>query len=283
MSRGRVALLSLIVCATLPYVAYSAPVFAGTPADELKARCEEDAGVRVYSRATDVDGYARLPEEPEPTIEQIASGNVSDATMGGDCFPCFEELVRYGYAYVETYYISAKDRKKPAPDYLLFGLQRDYYTNQTGLYRYRLVDRNESPELCQPFDHMIEKAQAASVRGDRADARLIIFEREYREHMMALAGRCIYGERIAQYTAPYVIRRTKTVIEQHAWKTAGARIVKLRRTVETTGGDVLAEGITYGLVRGEDPYSPARENCGSTQLPSLTEILSPAIPAAKER
>lgn len=242
---------------------------------EMKAMCENDGGTRIYERVANVGGYAILPGEDQPTIEQIASGKVSGASIAGGCFPCFEELIKNRYAFVETYYVSPRERVRGG------SYQVDFYAARTGLYRYRLVRRIDSPDLCEPFDRVRDRIEGLKVDGRRnvpplnlLRSEFLTFDRQYSEFESELDGLCVYAQPINAFSARYATRFTRRLVGHGRWRGAPTEIWKNRSYVGSVDGKhVMAESVRYNL------FSPKtivqRKSCGSDSLPHITKILQP--------
>lgn len=243
---------------------------------EMKALCEKDSGIHIYEEVSNVEGYAYFPENDEPSIDKIATGQIHDVDEIGDCFPCFSELIYDGYAYIESYYIAVEDRA-PSRFAQMLGLApaRNYYASKTGLYRYRLVNRYDDPELCVAFDRVRLEAMGAARRKSPNDtAFLKIFDREYPGIRQLQADQCIYAEPIQKFSAPYSIHRTRDVVSTSERDGQLVRIFRTSRTFSSRTGRVVAEAVSYGLVIGEAPFTPDAENCGLSAVPA-NQILVP--------
>lgn len=239
---------------------------------EMKAMCDKDAGLRIHERIADVDGYAILPGEDEPTIEQIASGKVSDAKMMGGCFPCFEELVKNRYAFIETYYIAPHERFDHG------NIQADFYAARTGLYRYRLIRRIDNPGLCEPFDRVREGIDRLKYAGRRNSpplellaGKFLTFDRQYGEFESALDGLCVYAQPIDSFSARYAIRTTGRMVGHGTWRGAPTNIWKSRTYVGSVDGKhPIAESVAYIL---SSPRANGHASCGKYFTLPITEIL----------
>jgi len=243
---------------------------SGMP-DEMRKMCEEDAGAHVYGVAKNVEGYVNIFGDRSVTIEEIADGKVSNSTMQGGCFPCFRELLENGYSYLETFYISAADRAPKRSFGRLF--DRDYDVKKTGLYRYQIIDRAKNPDLCLEYDRMVFESRDMAHRSPVArDAYLIHFANDRLEFKDRMEGKCIYAEPIRKFQAKYIYElQNVTALESPSI----GKIKRLSVSIKEADGKVLAEGVYYGRIRGNDPMGIADFRCGSVTLPPITEILQP--------
>lgn len=241
-----------------------------TLAGKMRIMCEKDAGVRIYKHVANVEGYAILPEDDAPTIEEISAGNASNATMKGGCFPCFEHLIRDGYEYIETYYIKASERVATRG----FGFRRDYDVNRTGLYRYKLIEREKNPDLCIPYDRMVYETRGpAKLNPSLSDSSMGLFARQHLKYEKQMEGKCIYAEPIKQFSAPYLKRLRAEIVGE---SNRQGQLYKIRSTVAAADGSLVAEGVAYSRVVGTDLMSIPEARCGNSVLPPITELLQPA-------
>lgn len=277
---GVLALAVWVIWRAVPALLMSAAIMMAMIVDArppmpraMKAMCDKDGGTRVYERVADVDGYAILPGEDSPTVEEIAGGKVSNATTWGGCFPCFEELVKNRYAFVETYYVDPTGRQRK-------NFKDTSYVAKTGLYRYRLVDRADNPELCGAFDRIRERIanlrRFDSSLGEWSEPGLSIFDRQFREFEPVLNGHCVHAEPIDAFSALYAIRHTRQIVGHSTWRGNPSDIERFRAYVGSADGKhAIAESVAY-IYRGAPPHNTAiLAECGGAFLPPITQILQP--------
>lgn len=237
---------------------------------ELQAMCSKDGGVRVYEHASKVDGYAILPSSDSPTIEQIATGKISNADVVGGCFPCFRELIRDKYRYIETYFAAPRDRVREGAFF-----RGDFYVSQTGLYRYSLVSRADNPALCERFDQVLYLAQKGVVSSTYDKSALRAFVREYRNSETVMRDFCIYAKPISRFSAPFVSRLTRQVVWRGTWHSQPAYVYQHRDYVEARDGKrLIAEAISYVYWAGP-PRGKRINSCGGEVLPPIAQLLKP--------
>ncbi|WP_420560183.1 hypothetical protein [Tepidicaulis sp.] len=238
---------------------------------DLTDLCESDLQGFV-NPVFGVEGYATIPFAHAVSLPDIAAGKYQRAPFSFGCFPCFKELVRDQYDYVESFY-DAKDD----PPYSEYGSRGMV----TGLYRYTLEARNDQTANCAEFDDWVWRvwrAEASLAQGDYVSVSdLSQFGREYREYKSLLGNRCVVKKRIERLSAPYIYENRQDVIKPATWFLIGGDIVRYRRWVyerETKKPIAVHELFAFAVkTRGG-----SLENftaCSSERLPPINTILQP--------
>lgn len=261
--------LCLVLLLLSPSFAAADKSRATAPDVSFDSLCAADAGIRIGRHVDGVAGYAIYPGDGEPSVEDIQEGNVSDAPALGGCFPCFKELIEDGYEYVEAFYVSAADRRDSP-----FVEKRDYYVSGTGLYRYRLIDRESDSEVCTAFDRMWQESERL-IHADPTfvDTTLRRFAIEYVKYEKDIGNRCVSAERVDRFSARYRVGKSREEIELPD----SSVVYRKRNFVERDDGVIIAEGVHYSLYL-EPPkqrLAIADRRCGSLILPPLTDLLRP--------
>lgn len=273
---GVVAGLALLGCGLI-FGSSSFPglaSFAAISSSTFENTCKVDAGVRVYDRPIDVAGYSEMPGVDAPSIEEIVGGRPPKSRARGGCFPCFDELVRDGYQYIEAYYIAAADREGQP----VLGRQRDYYTSKTGLYRYELLERSEAGERCDTFDRIRHETRGLTkINPAFADPSMYFFAKQFEEYAATIADKCVVASRIENFSALYRIGLEQEVLP---WSTPDETVYRRRSFIESKQGTVVAEGVSYAYFSKVPQHylKVADARCGSIVLPPVAELLRPAGP-----
>lgn len=255
-----------------PGLASLVATFAAIPNSAFENMCKVDAGVRVYDRPVDVAGYSMMPGADAPPIEEIAGGRVPKTRALGGCFPCFDELVKDGYQYIEAYYIGAADREGQP----VLGQKRDYYTSKTGLYRYELAERSEAGEMCEPFDRIRnETKELTKINPALADPSMYRFAKQYEEYAATIENKCVVASAIESFSALYRIGLEQEILP---WPTPNEMVYRRRSFIESKQGTVVAEGVSYAYFDKVPQHylEVADARCGSIVLPPVAELLQPA-------
>ena len=156
----------------------------GKPVPELEKLCKTEGGVHIYEQPPPVKGFVLLPE-----MDYANGPNQPPTDQGwGGCglTDCLHYLVDYGYDFVEAQYNDTPD-----------ALPRDFADSvnrhdDSGLYRYRLVPREEGQ--CKTFDWLVKHKVAG-------------LSYEVEKYKDQLGDCCIVAERIATFTARYQVER----------------------------------------------------------------------------
>lgn len=253
---------------------------------EMQALCDQDAGSKI-TQLYNVDGYSVLPRADLHPIEDITKGIAQHTGEIGGCYPCLKELVEQQFDYVETMYQSAADRYELAHQHGSRYSRRwfeDQYPNQTGLYRYQLVDRATSDVLCVPFDEAVKRA-AQDHDSPLAKPQNVVFWRHYLELKDQLADRCVVAKRIDQFEAPIAFTTEKRRMTSIRWRLVAGHVSMYKESVvDHRSGEVVSRGVVYRYLvhRGGDRFHRI-SGCGATGLPNRdTHIFSLSNDGAPE-
>jgi hypothetical protein len=233
---------------------------------EFKALCENE--IRgAATPVTNVEGYAVIPDADKVSLSDMAVGKAQGEVAPFGCFPCFKELVRDGYRYVESFYNAKENWKDP------------YYGSanmETGLYRYTLQDRGSQPSNCVKFDDWVWRVWRAETSQSLAPATdLSNFQQEYKAYRELLGDRCVVAKRIAALTAPYVYETRRDIIKSVTWFLINGRAARDREWVyerETRKTIAISESYSFVVtMRGE--RLRGFQVCSSEPMPQLNMIL----------
>ncbi len=278
-----------------------AAVISGLPAmdyipEEMQALCDLDSGW-TSSPAYGVPGYARVPRVDRNSIINLAAGKADSAVRIGGCFPCLQELIAREFQYIETYYVSAADRKAiaiAAGTMRFEHTYRDRYPNQTGLYRYELVHRNApGPEEvglylyeqlnrsntpsndCDLFDNALLRAARQHEQHAVSKPELSSFWRDYQTYKEQLGDRCVAVRRIDKFEAPYVFETEERRMASVPWRLVTGHILRWRARVVRRADDfVIAQATEYRYrVHSGGKFFERRASCGKAGFPGITKIL----------
>ena len=208
---------------------------------EMRELCDE-YGPPVKGEVAGVKGYAFSSFKLKDTLGsfKLSPDQVADVRVG--CYPCNEELIRFGYDFIEAFYVSALEltdleRKskfqKPAK---LRG--RDGPVPKTGWYRYSLFDRSAAPKVCQPVPDGVWMA----------DHRKVYFR-----------TKCIGIEKIPAPTARYLVENLQVIQQEVNGLFDDGLILRTTTTItDRREGEVLASQNTFTYWRNTG--YPSRAN-----------------------
>lgn len=201
----------------------------------MQELCEKDAGLHIYERIQNVEGYAVLPGQDNRSghkslsVSEIASGQASSLMISGGCFPCFEELVGNGYRFIETYFV--------LPEGVPTDWRGDnHYVHETGLYRYQLVNRAEHADLCEAFDRILEGAKPPASY-PRLGYKLQGFWQDYQKYKSKLGDQCIVVNKINEYSAGYFIQTSIDTYKIYLFEGNRHKIIRHRVSIFHKNGD----------------------------------------------
>lgn len=285
---------------------------------EMAEMCKLDGGKKVFSRAKNVAGYARVQGVENWEVAPITLMNKYTTNARGGCFPCFIELLGKGYEYVETFNRSKVDLKPP-PFHLVTAHSRlksvkglpqilkytydgsqlsfpfgDGYAEKTGYYRYRLINRTELAEpgtavsKCARFDKymdLMEHFERNELQEYPFD--FLKFLRGFKKYSKQLGDRCVAVEPVQKFQASHYEVYDEEIIDTPSWQGVPAEILKTRlRLLNLKTRQIVAQATKYRYRLVVDaPYVSGGYvfggKCGSSSRLNILKIIEPAKKGAE--
>lgn len=268
------------------------PIFSPYILPEQRDLCDK-YGPPIKNEVIAVKGYAYSPIEFEKTMKEfeLHPNQVSDLRVG--CFPCIRELVVDGYEFIEAFYVSAKDlgrleaESKLKKHLKLRGY--DLYVTETGWFRYRLVDRDANPALCEVFDVTLRRKGKDAFGIARSYGKMSISSPLLKK--MDVERQCISVEKIDAPSSRYLVENIRVVHQEINGLIGGGLILRDSSIItDRRDGNVIASAHRFSYwhrylipVSKPEPFRPNSKpiygyvsSCGNRQLSfKLSEILRP--------
>ena len=214
--------LLLVSCSSYQLARAVLPIAEeGKPVPELEKLCKTEGGVHVYQQPPSAEGFVL---KPETDYLHGPDQPATDQGWGGCSLnECLRYLIDYGYDFVEAQYNDTPD-----------ALPRDFADSvdrrdDSGLYRYRLVPREE--RQCKTFDWLVKHDVAG-------------FSYRVRDRKAQLGDRCIVAERIPGFTARYQVERNTIIRAQPDYDgTSGGFLTEYQHVIrDRETGEIMVKG-----------------------------------------